>query len=468
MVTYPNARDEQGRDINIKDVKPEMREQTKFFCWGCGKRMMAVLKGEMQPHFRHYEECECRGETYIHNRAKNAFKDTFDNSDSYIIELKGQARCSFFDKCVLASVEECSREARFKHNLKRYYDTAEVEKQDGAFRPDILLSSSSEPSRKMYIEVFHTNEASDKKIASGNKIVEIAVNNEKAIERIRSAQLRESECVKFIGFKQQVEYKELFNGNELIFFWVDGIGRAQFSSNRCSVILPGLAGGLRYARYGILIKESSVEEKEHFIKYCLATAWFKGILNQDCRMCHYLGDYMGGSGFEYQIASCGINGFESNNTDFSPCKAEKCPNFELDLQHAGAYDVFRELNEYYECSFETDSVFRKVVMSDFGERELWNTLQLIEIGESGLTKAEIDNYKSIPAMLRGAPFFSIEPEYIYQAVGMALKRRCLVSIALGMPTQMGVRGKRRRMEDSNRLCLKPIPSEESSEIDQKI
>ena len=467
MVTYPNARDEQGRDINIKDVKPEMREQSNFYCWGCGKRMMAVLKGEMQPHFRHYEECECQGETYIHNRAKYAFKDTFDKSDNYIIELKGQARCSYFDRCALASVEGCGKEATFKHNLKRYFDTAEVEKQDGAFRPDILLSSSSESSRKMYIEIFHTNESSDKKLASGNKIVEITVNNEKEIKTIRSAQLKESESVKFIGFKQQVEYKELFDKYNVILFWVDNEGHAHFSSNRCSRLLPGLAEGLRSARYGILIKDSSIEDKDHFIKHCMATAWFKGALNPDCRMCRYLGDYRGGSGFEYNVASCGINGFETDNTDYSPYRAESCPNFELDLQHAGAYDVFRDLNEYYECDFGKDADFRRVVMSTFGECELWNTLQLIEIGDSGLTKVEIENYKKIPEMLKGGSYLNIDPEYVYQTVGLALKRRCLVFMSFGVPTQLGVRGKGNRLENSIRLCLRPITTEELLELAQE-
>lgn len=465
MVTYPNARDEQGRDINIKDVKPEMREQTKFYCWGCGKRMMAVLKGEMQPHFRHYEECECKGETYIHNRAKYAFKDAFDKSDSFSIELKGEARCRYFNKCVLASGDECVKDATFKHDLKRYFDTAEVEKQDGAFRPDILLSSSSEPSRKMYIEIFHTNESSDKKLESGNKIVEITVNNEKDIKTICSAQLKESECVKCIGFKQQVEYKELFNKYNLLLFWVDSDGRAQFSSNRCSRLLPGLAEGLRSARYGILMKDSFIEDKDHFIKHCLTTAWFNGILNPDCRMCHYLRDYLGGSGFEYHVSACGINGFETDNADYSPYRAETCPNFELDLQHAGAYDVFRDLNEYYECDFGKDMVFRKVVMSAFGESGIMNTLQLIEIGASGLTNAEIENYKSIPKMLKGGSYINLESKYVYQAVGMALKRRCLVSMAFGVPPLLGNRGKGTRIEDSIRLCLRPVPSEEISEKD---
>lgn len=467
MVTYPNARDEQGRDINIKDVKPETREQTKFYCWGCGKRMMAVLKGEMQPHFRHFEECECRGETYIHNRAKYAFKDTYVNSDSFIIELKGQARCQFFDKCAIASVEGCSKEAIFKHDLKHFFDTAEVEKTDGDFRPDILLSSSSESSRKMYIEIFHTNESSDKKLTSGNKIVEITVNNEKDIKIIHSAHLKESDSVKFIGFKQQVEYKELFERYNLILFWVDSDGRAHFSSNRCGRLLPGLAEGLHFARYGILTKESTIEVKDHFIKHCMNTAWFKGILNPDCRMCRFLGDYRGGSGFEYHVASCGKNGFETDNTDYSPYRAETCPNFELDLKHAGAYDVFRELNEYYECDSGKDKDFRKVVMSTFGEVEIWNTLQLIEIGESGLTKAEIENYKRIPEMLKGGPYINLEPEYVYQTIGLALKRRCLVSMTIGIPTQLGNGGKRNRFEDSIRLCLRPVAPDMISEISQE-
>jgi hypothetical protein len=65
--------------------------------------------------------------------------------------------------------------------LKLYFDTCELEKTCGNFRPDILLSHSEYPNRKLFIEIHVNNRCSNEKLHSGYKIIEIDVFNENTI-----------------------------------------------------------------------------------------------------------------------------------------------------------------------------------------------------------------------------------------------------------------------------------------------
>ncbi len=67
----------------------------------------------------------------------------------------------------------------FSYDFKKIYDTAEIEKEFNSFRADVLLSSSNIPHRDpVFMEIEVTHPCDEKKINSGNRIIEIKVEKE--------------------------------------------------------------------------------------------------------------------------------------------------------------------------------------------------------------------------------------------------------------------------------------------------
>ena len=77
-----------------------------------------------------------------------------------------------------------------------------MEKRDGAFVPDLLLFCKNDPERKLYVEIAVTHFLSEPKQASGERIIEIPVESEEDVERIRAGHLSEKEA-RFVGFAPQ-------------------------------------------------------------------------------------------------------------------------------------------------------------------------------------------------------------------------------------------------------------------------
>lgn len=165
-----------GRVVNIDDVTKESRKTSKFTCIGCGREMVACL-GEVREHyFRHKNNENCSNETYLHNLAKRRIKEIFDQEAPFYIYYKAINSCDLFGTCKL---HRCENFFWQTIDLKEYFDTCELEKPYDGFRPDLLLSNSGFPSRKLFIEIHVRNKCTPEKIESGIKIIEIDVFNER-------------------------------------------------------------------------------------------------------------------------------------------------------------------------------------------------------------------------------------------------------------------------------------------------
>ena len=154
-----------------------------------------------EKHFAHKFRVECNEETYLHKLAKQTFHDTYlhclRNNEPYEIELTHPRACTrhvkrFGTRCNLGSVT-------VTHDLTQYYTGIRLEKRDERFIPDVLLFSEADESNKVYIEVAVTHFLSEEKRESDNRIIEIHIENEADVEKLRAQKLSEEQA-SFINF----------------------------------------------------------------------------------------------------------------------------------------------------------------------------------------------------------------------------------------------------------------------------
>lgn len=167
-----------GQIMCIDDVTKDIRKSSTFTCIGCGHEMSAALGDVREHYYRHKNSESCSHETYLHNLAKKRIKELFDSQDSFLIHYKAINSCDLYGVCKL---HRCQNSFGQKIDLKEFFDTCELEKVCGNFRPDVLLTHSEYPNRRLFIEIHVNNPCSPEKIGSGIKIIEIDVFNEDTI-----------------------------------------------------------------------------------------------------------------------------------------------------------------------------------------------------------------------------------------------------------------------------------------------
>ena len=167
-----------GRIVNIDDVTKESRKSSTFVCIGCDHEMVACLGDVKEHYFRHKNNENCSNETYLHNLAKRKIKELFDEQDHFYIYYKAINSCDLFSTCKL---HRCVKSFWQIIDLKEFFDTCELEKVCGNFRPDVILTHNEFPNRRLFIEIHVKNPCSPEKISSGIKIIEIDVFNEDTI-----------------------------------------------------------------------------------------------------------------------------------------------------------------------------------------------------------------------------------------------------------------------------------------------
>lgn len=180
MITYHNAIAQNGQIVHIDDVSKENRDE-HFYCAGCHSEMIPVLGDVREHHFRHKGKL-CSKETYLHQLGKRLFKERFDTHKEFTIEYYGNLCCDKTDNCKLLSIDKnvkCNRKMLLERNLKKEYDTCEVEVNYNGYRADLMLSSKEHPDRNpLFIEISVTHDCEPSKIQSDIQIIEIKIDNE--------------------------------------------------------------------------------------------------------------------------------------------------------------------------------------------------------------------------------------------------------------------------------------------------
>ncbi len=182
MITYSNAKNKIGTIVNIDKVTGESRHE-QYFCIGCEREMIPVLGDKREHHFRHKEDCECNGETYLHNYAKNYIKQVFDTSKEFYISYQIPKICCNHNNCKYRiNYDSVCKITKLKRvDIKKYYDTCELESkynEGNDFTADLKIYNKNnllEP--PIFIEIAVTHKCEEEKILLGFRIIEISLKN---------------------------------------------------------------------------------------------------------------------------------------------------------------------------------------------------------------------------------------------------------------------------------------------------
>jgi len=80
-----------------------------------------------------------------------------------------------------------------------YYDSIALEQRDDRFVPDLLLYNSANPAQRLYIEIAVTHLLSELKASSDHRIIELQIECEADIEKIRRRRITEADA-RFVNF----------------------------------------------------------------------------------------------------------------------------------------------------------------------------------------------------------------------------------------------------------------------------
>ena len=176
MIKYHYAKTSSGEVIPISEAVTG----TPYYCVGCGQEMLARKGNVREHHFSHRHVIDCDGETYIHQIAKLYIKKLFDTQEHLDITFQQTTECCQKETCTFwkANPDEygCSTKETVTKNLKKWYDTCEVEADYKGFVADILLRNRKRPEVKpCFIEIAVTHFCKPDKIKSGIPIIEVFI-----------------------------------------------------------------------------------------------------------------------------------------------------------------------------------------------------------------------------------------------------------------------------------------------------
>lgn len=137
-------------------------------------------------HFAHQSGVDCpyAYESMLHLLAKERIRDAFLSSDKFYIEYESWNFCPK-EECVYNEGFPCGVSERRRFNLKDFFDSCEQEKPyDNILRrSDLKFFSSSNRNRPpVYIEFCVSHPSDDYKLHSGNRVIEVVIQNEHNID----------------------------------------------------------------------------------------------------------------------------------------------------------------------------------------------------------------------------------------------------------------------------------------------
>ncbi len=176
---YSYANNSNGELINVSTA--QRREE--YFCPICGESMVPHLGKVRRWHFVHKNTGNCSYESYLHMLAKIKIRQAFISSEHFFLSYNAKAICSF--DCPFISSPKCEGEKPVEFDLRKFYDTCEIEATYHQYRADLLLTSSINPKRPpILIEIMVTHKCTEDKINDGVRIIEIPIQSEKQINNV--------------------------------------------------------------------------------------------------------------------------------------------------------------------------------------------------------------------------------------------------------------------------------------------
>ncbi len=313
------------------------------FCPACKKPLQARNAGQIREHhFAHQPgvDCPTAFETALHLLAKQLIQKAFYSQKAFNIEFEYHSHCEKEKTCNYVRNDNCETTERRRFDLKEYYDSCEQEipYDNIKRRSDLKIWSKSHPEREpIYIEIFVTHQSESAKLHSGNKIIEIKIENEQDIDEIVRHGFTELQRI-------TTYHREDLVAAETAFY---GFKKADYCNNQiCSqiefsryILYP--SGKSQCYQDACLCKELSRTRPRALCELCFHTinsfnvrelAKWMGYQRyglKNCLLCkNYVDSYDGLGKLCRLYKHLSINRYEQHDT----ARAKTCPSFILNKQ----------------------------------------------------------------------------------------------------------------------------------------
>jgi len=209
MVEFLYAQTADGTVVDADTLAQRgLADADTFFCIACDHPLIPKVKGtQRRPHFAHHPGTTCNPETYLHRLGKQLFADVFnecvEKGEPFFIELTHPSVCRKFED-ILGSPCNLEKSLTNTYDLTHFYNEVRLEKRQGEFIPDLLLFNRERLERRLFIEIVVTHFLSEKKERSSERIIEIPLESEADLEKIRCRRLT-SKTARFLNFVTEDE-----------------------------------------------------------------------------------------------------------------------------------------------------------------------------------------------------------------------------------------------------------------------
>ena len=176
---YSYANNSSGELIHVSTAQ----RCEEYFCPICGELMTPHMGKVRRWHFVHKNAGNCSYESYLHKLAKIKIQQAFSSAEHFWLSYKAKAICSC--ECPFVGSPKCEGEKPVKFDLRKFYDTCEIEASYHQYKADLLLTSSINPKiPPVLIEIMVTHKCTEDKINDGVRIIEVKIQSEEQIDKI--------------------------------------------------------------------------------------------------------------------------------------------------------------------------------------------------------------------------------------------------------------------------------------------
>lgn len=322
MIRYPAAYSD-GSFVEITSVTEKDRRK-EYFCISCGAEMHPVLGSKKEHYFRH-SGVSCSWDDFIHKYAEEKIKEAFDNSDTFLIPYNRHNKCPEADNCLLYrrfAFSKCDGIIE-SLDLKKWYDTCEVEKEywagDKKYIADILLTNSKNEGQKpLFLEIFHTHKCTDDKRNSGIKIIEIKIDTIEDIKTFLDPKSQKFSSCELINFKPESHITGLYEVQKAS-YTKDVQDELKCETIQCVCTDERLSKKTEDSLFEVLVPGDEESSQKTLTRIGHLIGIQKG-LKKDCRYCQY---FTTERALLSYVQRCRVNYFPM------PLPEKPCDRFEL-------------------------------------------------------------------------------------------------------------------------------------------
>jgi hypothetical protein len=276
--------------FDILDIDVETRRLgSPYKCFGCsGELIPNIPKTDRTKYFSHKAEQSCNRESYLHKLAKYTFFENYKKALAsgipFVFSFEQKFLCSAFHDTFGIDCEGIKTK---DFDLTKVYKEITLEERHGAFVPDIALLS--EKHAPLFVEMMVSHGASYEKIASGAKIVEIAICEEKDINAFRDMKISDDGSnVRTYGLKiktLRADACPIKCKKDVELFTVSADGAAKF------MLKPLKYFAQRIDKYRVLsvpvVPESNESDRYKVLVANLRHHLFNGVQIKNCLVCDH-------------------------------------------------------------------------------------------------------------------------------------------------------------------------------------